>query len=105
MPGYPRSKTYRLVVRDGLVIVKDLAAAIGMDRSNLLKALKRAGITTDRRRSTEAGNQFVSVIRREDAERFIGDRNGEFLGSGGEVAYLEIGSMADNPHVLTSEGR
>jgi hypothetical protein len=80
----------RLVVRDGLVVVKDLAEAIGMDRGNLGKLLKKIGIKSDLRRSAEAGGQFISAISRADAERFLDDRRAQFLGSGGDVAYVEL---------------
>jgi hypothetical protein len=78
-----------IVVRDGLVLVSDLAEAIGLDRSNVLKSLKGQGIKIEKRRSAEARGQFVSAIDRADAERFIAVRRAETLGSRGEITYLE----------------
>ena len=76
-----------IVTRDGLVTVRDLAEVIGLDRSNVLKILKKMGIPIDKRRSEEARGQFVSVITQADAERLIATRRAETLG-GGEVIQV-----------------
>jgi DNA-binding MarR family transcriptional regulator len=78
-----------IIARDGLVTVRDLADAIGIDRSNAFKTLKKLGIPTDKRRSHEARGQFVSVVTVADAERLIEIRRDEFLGGRGQVAYVE----------------
>jgi hypothetical protein len=60
-----------LPVRGGFVVVYELAEAMDMHRSNLLKKLKSMGVPLEKRRDHEARGQFVGVIARDDAERFL----------------------------------
>lgn len=88
MSETPKREGRSLVVRDGLVTVKELAEYLGVDRSHVFKVLKKWSIPMEKRRSPEAMGQFVSVISRQDAERVIESRAKETLGSGGQVAYI-----------------
>jgi hypothetical protein len=77
-----------LVVRDGWVTVGDLAEWLGLDKSNVLKALKKEGIERAFRQSSEARGQQVAVVSRADTERFIAQRQANRLGAGGRIEYI-----------------
>ena len=57
--------------QDGkFVFAKDLAEDIGIDRSNVLKALKRYSIPTEERRDPSCNNARCTVLTIENAEAF-----------------------------------
>ncbi len=84
-----------ITAREGMVIARDLAEVIGIDRSNLLKILKKQGIPTDRRRSVEARGQFVSVLSVGDAERLIRRREAESIVGPGQVVNVQAVQFTD----------
>lgn len=53
--------------------VKDLAAALGVNITTAFRDLKRRGYDLDKRRMLGSG-QWVSVVSREDAERYKAER-------------------------------
>jgi hypothetical protein len=84
------NKCARLIVKDGLVRVKDLAESIGKDRSTVRKDLRKRKIPMDMMRDHESRGQEVSVVTRADAERYIAALKSESLGSGGDIAYIDV---------------
>lgn len=81
----------RLPVRNGLVVVGELAVFLGVDRSNLRKNLLKAGYKLDRMPFPQVGNQRVLTLAEEDARRFIATANANPLSGGGVVSYLDEG--------------
>jgi broad-specificity NMP kinase len=55
------------------VFVKDLAKDIGLDRSSVLKALKKSGYKIEKARCNIAA-QMVACVSKDDAERFKAHR-------------------------------
>ena len=79
-----------VVVRDGFVVVNELADRMGLNRSACRRAVIKAGLTPSKRRLVSTGGQSVNVITREEAEQFLRDRQAEFL-TGDRVAILAVG--------------
>jgi hypothetical protein len=84
------NKRARLIVKDGLVRVKDLAESIGKDRSLIRKDLTKRGIPMDKLRDRESRGQRVLVVTRADAERYIATVKAESLGNGGDIVYIDV---------------
>jgi hypothetical protein len=80
--------TRRLPVRDGFVVVAELAEYLKADRSNLFRKLKKLGIHTERMAFERFGNQWVSVMSQEDARRYLADRKAGTL-RGEAITYLD----------------
>jgi hypothetical protein len=77
---------------DDLVTIRDLAKTLGLDRSGMLKIVKKMGYDIVGRRSASTKSQLASAITREDALDLIERRKmGGFAGTSTPRSVLENG--------------
>lgn len=70
------------------ISIKELSNRIGIDRSNVLKLLKKSGIKTQNRRMPDSRNQLCSTITKEQANEIIAHRK--------EIGFLNSGKSVDS---------
>jgi len=74
-------------MKENYISVKELAERLGMDRSHARRYLKKMGVKTQKRRTSDSGNQLCLTVTEEQAEMIVARRRNEgFLGSGKVVA-------------------
>ena len=77
------------------VSIREIADRIGIDRSNTLKAVKKAGFTPIKKRTPDSNNQPAACLSMSDAEMFIALR--EQAGHvPGKKRIVDAGSTAND---------
>ena len=78
----------RIVVREGMVVLNEMADRLGLNRSNFRKIAMKSGVPIIKKRLASTGGQLVNVVTKENAEQIIKARRSEFLGSD-QIEYLD----------------
>jgi hypothetical protein len=81
-------KETRIPVRNGFVVVNEMADRLGKERSAFRRAVLKAGFVPDKRRLDATGGQSVNVMTRQEAERFIAERRAKSL-DGGTIEFID----------------
>jgi hypothetical protein len=73
------------------VSLKQLAEAIGLDRSNTRKYVLKLGIKPHKRRTPDSRNQLTLAVTKDEAERIITERETQGFTSSAKIVESDIG--------------
>ena len=83
-------------IRNGFVILNELADHLNVNRSNFRRSVLKAGYLPTKKRMAAMGGQWVNVVSRDEAESIIAARRSEYIDAGSIEILPVVESAGDH---------